>query len=621
MHITFSEPLWGYSAAPYQSADRPTSAYKSGDGPDRNGLAALFAGLRISLKEQKSGVKTLTDLPCELVRHTASHLGARSIAALAQTCHYLNDAVHDIAVEKMAYRYYGPPDGDPRRQYETLSTPLINRLYPATELDNDTVTLSEELQAKERLYQITRLRTLSQSGKLSPTCDAFEEPGFFRLLTSGTSRPWGCCALVCRNDYSYVMSFSQEFLSIVVLEPTPALIAVPAIESPYSYHAVSAQMLADGHIVTAGFVIPQSNTEWFFMLTVCRHKDSATVQHTALPGTHSDTIVRFGQLANGRIVSASHDRTLKIRPLAGAAADSVITLTGHQAQITDMLIVADNRCITSSDDHTLRIWDLSQPTKEHCVATLTDIPRIIVKLHRLDDDRFLSESGPNVALVWRLTDSGAECTAMLDPDWSFELPDDDNRSGQQEPYDLSSELGLLHNGPIIFAIQVLPDSRVAMRSCDGMRLCDPADSHSEPKRLCILARDSRGAITRRIPIWPIGPPMDCIAGSFSEVTLLPDGRAVRTFCDGTINLYSLEKTNTTNGVMSVDLFANLPQPYEKSPFLIEWLTVMDDGRLLVCCNTCDPKSLFLVYDPYTHCTRPDNPAPPQQPSSSACRLF
>ena len=609
MHIAPLEAiLLSSGAAFFKTPERSASAQHSGNLSGRNGGAGLFQGLTVSVKEKKGGMKKLTDLPHEIVRYTASCLDVRSIAALAQTCRYLKNAVHDMAVEKMACRYYGPPGSQSRRQYETLYTPLAERLYPLTEPDNRTaVPLSEEQQARQRLHQITRLRSLSQNGKLCATCETLEKDGFGDFLTHGSSRPWGPCALLKEQVRSGNRP-DREHLYIVVMSSPLSLVEVLAIKE-LSYRVDSAQILLDGQIVTAGMTLPTAHTTSHFFLALCQHDgQGGAVQQVVLPGTHSDKITCFKQLPDGRVVSASYDNTLKIRPLEPLDESLVITLTGHQGSITDMLLFAANRCITSSIDHTLKIWDLSEPSKEHCLTTLTDIPRIICNLQRLNEDHFLSESDPNITLIWRLTDSSAVYTALLDPDWPTRLRQNGSRTAPAPLYELPADPSPPPQRRPLSTL-VLPGDRISVRHWSAMRLCDTTALHSEPKRLCILARNSSGAVSRSLPICPIGPSLNPLEDTYNNsFHLLPDGRLVHGDSDGTLHCYGFEQQSGTDPTTLGNWFSSLPQQYKSTYLSFNWITVMDDGRLFVCTHMNEQKTtLLVVYDPYALPKSPDNP--------------
>ena len=379
--------------------------------------------------------------------------------------------------------------------------------------------------------------------------------------------------------------------------------ALPPVRQPHC--VLGAHILADGSIATKGILASPSGGQNHCILTVCRHNQWGEMEHVILPGYHSAGIVRFEQLKDDRIVSASHDNTLKIRPLHRSDEHSVITLTGHREPITDMLLLAANRCITSSIDRTLKIWDLSQPSKESCIATLTDFPRTIINLHRLSDDHFLSESPPNIMLVWQLSDKGAVCTTLLDPDWERQLDTESSRTGREPPYDLliPRMLDFIFSDNE-FVIQVLPDGRVVLNHRTDTRTCHPTGAHSEPRRVCILARDNSAAVTHSLPICPVGPALRPRPSSFWSVSLLPDGRLMYADMDGTLHAYC---PNSAHGRQLGNIFSNLPKEYEGQNLNIQWTLHTGSGRLLFHCVLANQKSLFVAYDPYRQPEKPDCP--------------
>ena len=612
MHVTSSELLANTGTA--CQIHTPPPAKKRGDQPGQNDPVLNFQGLSVSVRKegdsspQVTHTAQLNNLPCEIVRHIADRLDARSIAALSQTDSYLRDAVHGMAIDKMASHYYGPPGSASRHRHDTLYSPLARRLWPATECNNGTAPLTEEQQIKQRLHQITRLRTLSQCGKLSPTCDTFEEKGSFTIHACGSIRPWGACALISTRVPVHELYNDKELLSIVAVDPSPTLIPVPPVEQLPFHRIGSAKILPGGHIVTASRNNSPHHQQQHHILTVCRQNSSGEMEHVILPGSHSGDIVRFEQLADGRIVSASHDSTLKVRPLQGSDEKSAITLTGHQDRITDMLLLSGSRCITSSMDHTLKIWDLSQPSKERCVATLTDFPRIVDTLHGLGEDHFLSGSGMEVLLFWKLTDSGATCTTMIDPDW-YRMPQDGHRTGNEPPYELPPDR-IPHSSIQVFKPQALPDGRIAVQHGADLRLCDPAGLHREPKRVCIIERDRNGTVSRSLPICPIGPRLvPPIVPPSDLITMLPDGRAVRIGHDGHINLHNLGNPDPTSTAQPGNLFSDCPlKASNKRRQSIQYVKIMADGRLFASTEMADQKTRFFVYDPFAAAKSSDNPA-------------
>ena len=490
-------------------------------------------------------------------------------------------------------------------------------LFPATEPDNHrqrhnpavpSYALPLSGYQQEWPCQIAQRRILSHIGHVQPTCEVTETDGKFIPLTCGFGKKWGACILV-RNSHLLWQEPHPAWstLNIVTLNPSLSLTTIPAVAPLCCHYIYRARILADDQIVMEGVVLPSSRPTRY-ILTVCRAGQRGTVTHEMLPGEHADNIVQFEQLADGRIVSASLDGTLKIRPLGRSCegTEQVITLSHTHAPITDMVLFSDARCVTSSRDHCLTIWDLSRPAQESLVATLTDTVRGFVELHRFTCNHFLSRSCPNVLLLWQLTDSGAICRARIDPNGPPQLTASNQRAGRQPAYDRQNQCQAGNR----FRLKVLPGNVVLLRSGQGVRLSGRQELHSAANTIATAQKNNNSSAAsgdiRVIPTTAVGPPPTCPSGNIGPVGLLPDGRLVYGSRDGSIRAYSLENPNGDNGVTLGNFFVSqemMQERYASYPRSIKWMVVMSDGRLLAACERKStmrdsPKTLFLVYDPY-----------------------
>ena len=122
MHAGSFQLPFDSAAAARQAHDPVTSFQERAERLAQNGPAPGWQGGRGCVKKQENssvqrpGTVQLTDLPYDMVRHIGGHVDVRPITSLAQTGHYLNDAVHDMAADKMACHYCGPPGSLSRRQ-------------------------------------------------------------------------------------------------------------------------------------------------------------------------------------------------------------------------------------------------------------------------------------------------------------------------------------------------------------------------------------------------------------------------------------------------------------------------------------------------------------------------
>ena len=414
---------------------------------------------------------------------------------------------------------------------------------------------------------------------------------------------------------------TQALLGIFSLSPSTSdsFTDIPPVSRSDIHFILRARLLTNGQVATAGYTKNYRTREVCHIMTLARVLSSGKMEHVILPGQHDMGIVTFGQLPEGRIVSASYDGTLKIRSVNLNNEDrepQVTTLENGPPReesffgnlfhpILDMVVFDDGRCVTVSDTVDLTLWDLSQPSKEHKVATLSTSSLFIKQLHRLTQDSFVSESNDNLFQVWQLTDSGATCTGLLDPEWPDQLSaKQQKRTGEEPPYDV--EKAPLRTGRLkqkLSIQEILPERRIVVGSPKGvMRICDLADRGGAPQRVCMLPANGQ-AERRSLPIIAVGPLLDPPVTTSCITTVLPDGRLVRIEQDGSVRFYSPNNPNNATDRTVDNLFSTLPEQYRAHPRTNAWMVSVGDGRLLAACQvpTKHPrpaKTLFLVYDPY-----------------------
>ena len=68
---------------------------------------------------------------------------------------------------------------------------------------------------------------------------------------------------------------------------------------------------------------------------------------------HTRWVRNILQLADGRVLSCSDDKTMKIWTLDGKCQ---VTFTGHTGGVLNILQLADGRIVSCSSDYTLKIW-------------------------------------------------------------------------------------------------------------------------------------------------------------------------------------------------------------------------------------------------------------------------
>ena len=78
---------------------------------------------------------------------------------------------------------------------------------------------------------------------------------------------------------------------------------------------------------------------------------------TTLTG-HTNNVYSVCQLADGRIVSGSEDKSIKVWDLSsnGGVGSCVLTLTGHTGYVYSVCQLADGRIVSGSDDKSIKVW-------------------------------------------------------------------------------------------------------------------------------------------------------------------------------------------------------------------------------------------------------------------------
>ena len=84
---------------------------------------------------------------------------------------------------------------------------------------------------------------------------------------------------------------------------------------------------------------------------------------------HDRTIRRLIQLSDGRVISGSQDKTLRIWNIETGECERV--LRGHRETVSCLLKLSDGRVISGSEDKTLRIWNV--PNKPYIIKRAHDI--------------------------------------------------------------------------------------------------------------------------------------------------------------------------------------------------------------------------------------------------------
>ena len=268
------------------------------------------------------------------------------------------------------------------------------------------------------------------------------------------------------------------------------------------------------------------------------HKHAPTVCTHTLTG-HTKQVQCIGVLPDGRVVSGSDDKTIKVWDLTKPNGEQCThTLTGHTSWVQCIGVLPDGRVLSGSADGTIKVWDLTKPDGEQCTHTLTGHTERVQCIGVLPGDRVLSCSDDKTIKVWDLTKpDGKQCTHTL--------------TGHTKK---------------VQCIGVLPDGRVLSGSADKtIKVWDLTKPNGEQcthtltehtNRVCCIGvlpdgRVLSGSDDKTIKVWDLTKPngeqcTHTLTGHTDwvrSITVLSDGRVVSGSDDKTIKVWDLTKPN------------------------------------------------------------------------------
>ena len=121
---------------------------------------------------------------------------------------------------------------------------------------------------------------------------------------------------------------------------------------------------------------------------------------------HTLSVLSTAVLPDGKAISASWDKTLKVWDLKSG--QCVMTLQGHTGYVMSVAVLPDSNAISASDDKTLKVWDLKSG---QCLMTLKGHTRAVVSVAVLPDGNAISASYDNTLKVWDL--KSGQCVMTL----------------------------------------------------------------------------------------------------------------------------------------------------------------------------------------------------------------
>ena len=127
--------------------------------------------------------------------------------------------------------------------------------------------------------------------------------------------------------------------------------------------------------------------------------EASSIQGRGISG-HEDAINALAFAPDGRLVTGSEDRTVRVWDLNDLDAQPVVL--GHEDAIRALAFAPDGRLVTGSSDKTVRVWDLTQPDAQPVV--LRAHAYSINALTFAPDGRLVTGSDDGTVRVWDLND-------------------------------------------------------------------------------------------------------------------------------------------------------------------------------------------------------------------------
>ncbi len=304
--------------------------------------------------------------------------------------------------------------------------------------------------------------------------------------------------------------------------------------------------------IQAEKLIKENKIEFEWLKLVNREKSFTRTGLLKVLEGHSDCIRGVKILEDGRILSYSDDKTLRLWDEDGKFLE---LLEGHSDSISGVKILDDGRILSYSYDSTLRLWDKNGKFLEELKGHSGSISGVKI----LKDGRILSYSGDNTLRLWdnngkflELLEGHSDSingVEILDDGRILSYSDDKTLRLWDNKGKFLEELKGRHSGPIN-GVEILDDGRILSYSIENIFEYSDDDMINEVEILdneIILSSSSDKTFEYpdydflNLNLWDNNgkflEELKGHSGSINGVKILDDGRILSYSDDNTLRLW------------------------------------------------------------------------------------
>jgi len=327
-------------------------------------------------------------------------------------------------------------------------------------------------------------------------------PGGYLQSTFALSAPVQCIVLVQKGLFACGCNDAK----IYVCDDSDGVAAGERdkVLEGHTQDVTALTVMADGRLVSAS--ADKSLRVW----------DVRTGQCLKVLIGHTESVYGVAALDKDLVASCSGDKSVRIWD--AYTGKIVKELREHSDTVYSVAALSGGRLVSASKDKTIKIWNVSSGK---CIRALTGHTEMVRSVAAFPDGRIVSGSDDKTVRIWNSV--SGECTKLLG-----------------------------HTRGVL-TVTVLDDSRIASGSYDkSVRVWDPVsaqcvkshDGHVDDIR-CVSSmpggRILSCSLDRTVCVWNGYSFIDTTKGGHTErvisVVVLPDGRVASASSDGTIGLW------------------------------------------------------------------------------------